>query len=80
MRRFGIFALQVIVSFGVALLVTRCGSSYTYFRTSSGFVEATPVTEVFVFTVFPLTLVVALTVSNKLVRHLYRPRPKTSSH
>ena len=64
--------LVVLASFLVAYFVTTYATSLTGAPLGGGGKEGTPLTEITVFTVFPLTLVIVLVVGNFLITRCFR--------
>jgi len=64
--------LVVLASFFVAYFVTTYATSFTSAPLAGGGKEGTPLTEITVFTVFPLTPVIVLVIGNFLITRYFR--------
>ena len=64
----------VFASLYIASLVTRYATSFTGAPLGHGLQEATPVTVVVIFAVFPLSLVFVLVTGNLLINRYFRAR------
>jgi hypothetical protein len=64
--------LVVLGSFFVAYFATLYATSFTGAPLAGGGKEGTPLTEIAVFTVFPLTLIVVLVIGNLLINRYFR--------
>jgi hypothetical protein len=63
--------LLVFASFLIAYVVTRYAASFTGAPLGGG-MEATPVTVVVIFAVFPLSLIVVLVIGNLAINRYFR--------
>ena len=66
--------LLVFAAFFTAYFTTIYATSFTGAPLAGGGKEGTPLTEVVVFTVFPLSLIVVLLIGNLLINRYFRAR------
>ncbi len=70
--KLGLRVLLVFASFIISYLATMYAASFTGARLPSGGMEATPLTEFVVYSVFPLSLLLVLVIGNLLINRYFR--------